>query len=241
MGALLVNGQSRKEKEWKTFSRMGQELFQKAADEQWEKSIQNEAAETLSPSESNEVDNKLRAEGRADYIMSGRRVLTDENDPIRTSENALPLKANARLVVHSGHPGRCGDRANVRVDAQCATTKSEAICCQLAASNPEWFLQGEFYERELSLRPPRHGPGLPGVQAGSLVCIRKGIFGLPMAPRLWYLEMVNSALELGLDPSGSDPGFMVLHDDRKGERSAETLCGGVACMWTTLCGLGVRR
>ena len=45
-------------------------------------------------------------ESREAIVMSSRWVLTDKNDPLRTEKNDLPLKANARLVVNSGDPGR---------------------------------------------------------------------------------------------------------------------------------------
>lgn len=155
-------------------------------------------------------------------------MLTDKNHPLRTHGNTLPLKANAKLVVNNGGPRNCDDKANVRVDAPCATTKSEAICCHFAANIPICFfgnanISGAF----LSASCTYDGQGLPRVQPGMLVRIRKGVFGLPTAPRLGYLEVVNSRLKLGLEPSRSDPRFMVLHDNRRDERSVSTLCGCV--------------
>eukprot|EP00959_Pyramimonas_sp_CCMP1952_P163051 3408522-Pyramimonas_sp.AAC.1 len=80
----------------------------------------------------------MMRDGEGDCIMSARWVLTDKNDPLRTEANGPPLKANARLVVNSGDPGRSGEKANVRVGAPCATAQSEMILTQVAASHPEW-------------------------------------------------------------------------------------------------------
>eukprot|EP00959_Pyramimonas_sp_CCMP1952_P267852 5600287-Pyramimonas_sp.AAC.1 len=59
----------------------------------------------------------MKRDGKGDYIISTRWALTDMNDPLRTQANDLPLKANARPVVHSGDPGLSDEKANVRVDA----------------------------------------------------------------------------------------------------------------------------
>ena len=49
------------------------------------------------------------------------------------------------------------------------------------------FLTGLGMKRELLFRPP--AGGLPGVPAGALIRAKKGLFGVPEAPRLWYLRI----------------------------------------------------
>ena len=189
----------------------------------------------------------MKREGKGDYIMSTRWVLTDKNDPLITGSNELPLKANARLVVNSGDPGRSDEKANVRVDAPCATTQSEMILTQVAASHPKWkfgskdvsgaFLKGEVGERGLVIRAPHHGPTLADFPRGRLARVRKGVFGLPTAPRLWYLKVITSARRLKLEASRSDPAFLVLHDPKAKKRGPDSLRGCVCIhvddfLWT---------
>ena len=193
--AMLVQGQARKEKVWSRMDPPTKANYEEAAASQWAKWIDTESVEVLLEKESAELEEQRKRDGKGDYIMSTRWVLTDKNDPLRTEANDLPLKANARLVVNSGDPGRSDEKANVRVDAPCATTQSEMILTQVAASQPKWkfgskdvsgaFLKGEVDERGLVIRAPMHGPSLADFPRGRMARVRKGVFGLPTAPRLW--------------------------------------------------------
>ena len=51
-----------------------------------------------------------------------------------------------------------------------------------------WTRKSEFY-----VRPPKEG--IPGVPAGALVALVKGVFGLQESPRLWWLKMGEAFLE----------------------------------------------
>lgn len=79
-------------------------------------------------------------------LTHGEPGINDKHDPLHTLENALPLKANAWLVVSTSDPDKCDDRSNVRVDAPCATTESKVICCQLAASNRVVFVRRDMVQ-----------------------------------------------------------------------------------------------
>ena len=57
------------------------------------------------------------------------------------------------------------------------------------------FLTGKKMSREVYFKPPKGG--LPGLPAGCLLRAVKGLFGVPEAPRLWYLEISETALSSG--------------------------------------------
>eukprot|EP00959_Pyramimonas_sp_CCMP1952_P430943 9025400-Pyramimonas_sp.AAC.1 len=111
------------------------------------------------------------------------------------------------------------------------------ILAQVAASHPEWkfgskdvsgaFLKGEVDERGLVIRAPHHGPALAGFPRGRLARVRKGVYGLPTAPRLWCSKVISAARKLGLEAARSDPAFLVLHDPKANHRGADSLWGCV--------------
>ena len=101
------------------------------------------------------------------------------------------LDARSRLVIRThGDP----DDGDFRVDAPVAPQVAMHLVFAIAASK-RWtvgtfdvssaFLTGNDHERQLYFRPPKEG--LPGVPDGSLIQVKKGLFGLREAPRLWWL------------------------------------------------------
>jgi hypothetical protein len=86
------------------------------------------------------------------------------------------------------------------------------------------FLTGKEMKREMIFRPPREG--LDGLAHGSLIRAKKGLFGVPEAPRLWYLRLLEVAVEAGWErvpawpcvlivrsPGGGLEGILVIHVD----------------------------
>ena len=57
------------------------------------------------------------------------------------------------------------------------------------------FLTGRAMARDVYFRPPLGG--LSGLPCGCLLRALKGLFGIPEAPRLWYLEFVEKAKKAG--------------------------------------------
>ena len=61
---------------------------------------------------------------------------------------------------------------------------------------------------ELYFKPPREG--LPGVPEGALIKAEKGVFGLRVAPRLWFTKAKSILETHGFKQLGSLPGVFVL-------------------------------
>ena len=70
------------------------------------------------------------------------------------------------------------------------------------------FLRGDAMDAEVYFRPPREG--LPGVPEGSLIKAIKGVFGLRVAPRLWYKKAKAVLEDAGWTQLVSLPGVFVL-------------------------------
>ena len=65
--------------------------------------------------------------------------------------------------------------------------------------------------REVYFKPPKGG--LPGLPAGCLLRAVKGLFGVPEAPRLWYLEISETALSSGFRRVHAAPCVFVVVED----------------------------
>ena len=70
------------------------------------------------------------------------------------------------------------------------------------------FLRGDEMTEEVYFRPPREG--LPDVPPGSLIKAKKGIFGLRVAPRLWFKKAKATVIKQGWRELGALPGVFVL-------------------------------
>ena len=73
------------------------------------------------------------------------------------------------------------------------------------------FLRGDAMDAEVYFRPPREG--LPGVPEGSLIKAIKGVFGLRVAPRLWYKKAKAVLEDAGWTQLASLPGVFVLRNE----------------------------
>jgi hypothetical protein len=68
------------------------------------------------------------------------------------------------------------------------------------------FLQGDLLE-EIYMEPP---PGLPDSPGPDFVWrLKRPLYGLKQAPRQWHAKLKVALLELGLQPSNSDPSLFV--------------------------------
>ena len=94
---LLTSGG--KEFQWSKMDGTSKAAFQKAAEDQWSKWVDNEALEPIPPKEADALRKKLASQGKLGEILIPRFVLTDKNAALSTKDNPLPLKANARMVV----------------------------------------------------------------------------------------------------------------------------------------------
>ena len=125
----------------------------------------------------------------------------------------LPLKAKARLVCRGD---RDPDLLTLRRDAPTLTRLGLMVILQIAASLPSWFLfnadvTGAFLQGDQSLasrkeplflRQPREG--LPGLVAGQILLVVRGIFGLANSPRLFWRHLRDTLLKLGFVQSVLD-------------------------------------
>ena len=201
-----------------TYSKLSPEnkaLFNEAAVAGWKAYVDNDAVEVLSMAESARVRQELARRGEADRVMKPRFVLVDKHEPLRTKERDLPIKASARLVV-PGYKDHSNLNNLVRRDSPTGSRLAQHFLFCVAAAHPLWhlmsgdvkaaFLKGdEFINRELYLSATdiRCNPGIP-LAPGQLARVKKGVFGLSDAPRLWWVRLSRCLAENGWERSQLD-------------------------------------
>ena len=179
--------------------------FNEADKQNWAEHVKLGAVQVISPQQAREIP--------------WNRILPLPARFVRTNKSKEPsvLDARSRLVIRPhGDP----DDGDFRVDAPVAPQVAMHLVFAIAASK-RWtvgtfdvssaFLTGNDHERQLYFRPPKEG--LPGVPDGSLIQVKKGLFGLREAPRLWWLRARTVILEAGFTEVKACPATFVLHDD----------------------------
>ncbi|CAL1174258.1 unnamed protein product [Cladocopium goreaui] len=203
---------ARKEYFWSNMNEDQKEAYRKAADAGWNVWVANDAVEVLPDEEAARVRSDLKKKKEECKILTPRWVFTDKHDGLRTPQNNLELKANARLVV----PGFKDVMSyGMRKDAPTASRTSQHLVFTLTASYHSargWrllsvdvksaFMKGDPYlagTRELFVEnvKSRHGEPMLPFSAIGLAKVKKGVFGLSDAPRQWYLRLHRALTELG--------------------------------------------
>ena len=211
---------ARNEYFWKSMDESTRKAFSEAAADAWKVWDENSAVEKLSPEDSKKIRARLARDRELHKILTPRYVFTDKNDPLRTSTNPLPLRAQARIVV----PGFKDLLSyTLRKDAPTGARVSQHFLLTLVASNCEkkvgrkraWrmiaadiksaFMKGEFFDesRELYMENVRNS-NEPQLPFPDLVKVKKGVFGLNDAPRMWYLRLNKALLAQGWERSVMD-------------------------------------
>ena len=207
---------SGKEFQWSKLDEKQRAAFQKAAEDQWSKWVDNEALEPIPPGEAAKIRAELAREKKLDDILVPRFVLTDKNSPLSTKENPLPLKANARLVV-PGYRDRTYLAGKLQTDAPTASRTAFFLLLSVVSFHIDWcllcgdvrsaFLKGDPYMNMarrlfMGIPNPKTNPRIPAEH--TLFRVRKGVFGLADAPREWYKRLVRELASLNWTKSCID-------------------------------------
>ena len=153
--------QARKEYCWKSMDDAANKAFHEAAMEAWQIWPDNNAVEILSLEESEKIRNRLARDNENHKLLTPRYVLTDKNEPLRSKNHPLPLRARARIAV----PGFKDLLAyTLRKDAPTGSRVSQHLLLALTASynvkkmgrRRAWrlmaadiksaFMKGEFFD-----------------------------------------------------------------------------------------------
>ena len=172
--AFLAKAVRSKEKQRHGLNGREKLLFLGAVSKPWN-AWQENAAATVIPAEAKVIWRTLRKQGLQDRVMPSRFVLVDKNDGRITAENPLDTKASARIVAPR--------YADPDVSPACREANGVLLAINASKGREKWtlltadvqaaFLTAEFQDKDRVLYcwPPKNGPGLPGVQTGSLLLV----------------------------------------------------------------------
>ncbi|CAE7462138.1 GIP [Symbiodinium sp. CCMP2456] len=191
---------------WSAIDPEDRPAFEQAEAKQWNEHLHFGAVRVLSEAETAAVLTEVPAE----RVLSSRFAYKDKARAQRLLDSTVPVRAKARLCIGGRRDPDLGVRA-LAVDAPTASKESLMLGVQCAVSLG-WvasigdvqaaFLNGVEAPRGLFFRQPARG--LPGVPAGRLIEIIKGVFGLSTSPRLWFEKLVKDILELKLQGDGDE-------------------------------------
>ena len=202
LAGRMAQKQLEKEVPWARIPEEQRPAFRQAAADQWADWTKYGAVDVLSHEQSQAVRRRVPP----DRILPARFAYKDKNAGAREAgDDSIPLKPKARLCVGGHRDPDLGD-GGLRTDAPTATRASEMILINVARMNG-WdvhsgditaaFLNGLEAERDLFMEQPKEG--LPGLEPGQLLEIKKGVFGLATAPRLWWTRFSQLLKELTVE------------------------------------------
>ena len=184
-----------KEFTWRQMTAEEKVEFRKAAAQAWDVWDENDAVEVLSPEESDRVRQRLRMNQEYGKILTPRFVFTDKHSGLRTAQNPLLLKARARIFIWTAAHNKLKKPVKEVWRLMSADVKSA-------------FLKGDPFmksDRELFMSNIKDAHDAPQLPFGDcLARIRKGVFGLSDAPRMWYLRLNRALCEIGWERSPMD-------------------------------------
>ena len=206
------------------FSTAEREQFDKADTANWQKHINLGAVEIVQPEQAERI---LRTRPQTVLAVRARFVRTAATD------ESGDYEAKSRIVLPGHLLAKGVQYGHERTDSPTASLTSTYVGLSIVA-HFGWelegfdveaaFLTGNKMSREVYFKPLKGG--LPGLPAGCLLRAVKGLFGVPEAPRLWYLEISETAIKSGwrrvhatpcvfvvTDNAGRVCGILILHVD----------------------------
>ena len=180
-------------------------LYREAEEKQWAEHVEYGAVRPLTLEESAVVE----ATVSRDRILNSRFAYRDKNYAKRKGDANIPPKPKARLCIAGQWDPDLGVK-DLATDAPTVSRQSVILALQLALAR-SWvasvgdiraaFLNGIPAPRKLYFRQPRGG--IPSLQAGQLVEVLKGVFGLSTSPKLWWTKLSTDLKSMKIRlPSG---------------------------------------
>ena len=200
---------------WHMIPEEQREAFREALIKEWGTWVKYEAVKALDKHASAEVEQRFPSR-----ILPTRVCYRNKN----AASPWLPLKPKARIVCRGD---KDPDLLELRRDAPTLTRAGLMCVLQIACSMVDWFIfnadiTGAFLQGDQSLasraealylRQPREG--LPGLVAGQLLLVVRGIFGLANSPRLFWRFLRDTLIKIGFVQSVLDKALFMYYEAGK--------------------------
>ena len=197
---------------WSAIPEEQKELYRQALWKEWQTWLKYEAVKVLDPECSRYVEENIDPS----RILSARVCYRDKH----AATPWLEVNPKARIVCRGDNDP---DLLELRRDAPTLTRLGLMLLLQIAASWLDAFIvcadiTGAFLQGDQSLarrreplfiRQPKEG--LPGLQAGQLLLVVRGIFGLANSPRLFWRFLRDNLIKLGFVQSTLDKALFIMY------------------------------
>ena len=194
------------------------EGFRLADDAEWRSFLEFDAVEVIPDAEAS----LLRRTLSPDLILPSRVVRVDKHRG-RTNDDGTPMapKLKSRIVIQ----GFADTDYTQRADAPTLSALASHVLFSRAAGYglrlvsadiSSAFLNGRALDRELYTSMPKDIL-LPELR-GKLCRLKKGIYGLRQAPRLWFERLRDEIVSLGFRQLKLEPTLYVLDDPQCPDR-----------------------
>ena len=140
-----------------------------------------------------------------DRILRSRFAYKDKNYAKRKCDPSVPPRPKARLCIAGHMDPDLGSKGHGRgcTDSWKTFNSSSPSGCSL----PIWkvstgdikaaFLYGVPAPRKLYFSQPRGG--MPTLEAGQIIEVVKGVFGLSTSPKLWWMKLSKEILDIKME------------------------------------------
>ncbi|CAK0825635.1 unnamed protein product, partial [Prorocentrum cordatum] len=197
-----------KEMPWDMIPASDRPLYREAAELQWKQWENYDAVEPLSVEESQ----KVRERVHQSRILTSRFPYWKKNAEVKDA----PPKPKARLCCggHNDPDLAMGLRADAPTVSRHSVLTFLAVAAaydfDIVAGDIECaFMQGEEHGRAEELYMSQPKEGLPNMDPRCLLKVKKGIFGLADAPRLWWRRLRRGLVEADLKDEDVKPILMM--------------------------------
>ena len=201
-----------KELPWSAIPEEHKEIYKQALAKEWSTWMKYEAVKVLDLECSRHVEQTVDPA----RILAARVCYRDKH----AATPWLEMKPKARIVCRGDNDP---DLLELRRDAPTLTRLGMMLLLQVAASIKDSFIvcadiTGAFLQGDqalakrkepLFIRQPREG--LPGLAAGQLLLVVRGIFGLANSPRLFWRFLRDNLIKLGFVQSTLDKALFMYY------------------------------
>eukprot|EP00435_Cladocopium_sp_Y103_P029207 s2890_g7.t1 len=219
-----INKRASKELKLKDLDKQDYERFKQAIQKEWKTNLDNGAIRVVSASDAMRIRQQMPQRIMQSRLLHVAKPIDDidqfdQSQVLNCSPTGVPSKAKTRWVAR-------GDK-DPDIFSVCSSSpvihRDTFMLGLQGISSKQWrihfadfsqaFMQGDQLRREQPLycEPPERE--LLGVPPGSLIEIRKTVYGLVDAPYRWNQHLDNALKSLGYQPSILDPCLYMLHSE----------------------------